>query len=669
MSVDPCALLVANLTGGVFISNIAQVEACYNSFPVTRADKQEQIDTVKSYFNLYPYKDIVQNVEEPYYPMEVNMFKELDRITTNDNIKTEYQMQNAIIDTLAKLEDGHVAYMPLCFQSFRFLQPFHLAPKFTDHGPRFYVDSLTVPADSPLHAPVYNTWAKAFKGARPEEFLGASINTINGQDPTEFLQKFVDTNNGIGHAPETRFNTALLSYNWPLTNISYFYSFSVQRRPRRPITYEFQFANKTVKEITFQWPARLRTNPKNFESAATYYQSECTPPPPVPAQAAAVTLENRLIDPVRPTLSKIDKNSTSISDISGATLLTSDDYGAYFMLSDKKTGVWMMPTFFPDVIESMPDFTAGVQEWFKNMTSGLAVLEQNGAQRLIIDVTNNGGGLICAGWRMANFLFPKSNLRPLQYQVRMTQSLADAALASPEIAEYIFVGGLNVNGTKMTNYTSQGILPGEKIKGYRHLNSNRFLFNFDAPDSGCPMIPQTDNLKKGWAPKDIIIVSNGLCGSTCAQFTTLLRDQVGVRTATYGGGYKRSAGDSNFDPTAFAAGMILPFKSILNIFEYAQEVDPTAFTSHKLKLSGQDKEDTMVPRPFKFPIHPGSQMPFLTSYSPKPKLANLPVEWIVDKSEFFLRDVNMADPATIYKAILGRKLFESRIPANSQKKN
>ncbi|KAJ3015574.1 UNVERIFIED_CONTAM: hypothetical protein HDU68_012657 [Siphonaria sp. JEL0065] len=660
MSVDACAALLASP-----VNSVAAVQACYNLFPVSPAGVQAQVDALKSYFNFYPYKDIIQHSAAPYYPSSLNLYKELDAITTNAAINTEYKMQNAIMDTLAKLQDGHVFYRPLCFQAYRFYQPFQLTPVFADDGPHYFVDKLSLNATDPI----YKFWAKAFAGSKPTDFVGARINTINKQDPTEFLQSFTDANNGIGHAPETRFNTLFPSYNWPRQNTAIFYSFSVQGRARQPTTYEFQFANGDIKEITFDWAAVLKTNPAHLANASQYYQSECIPPPPPQQQAAPAaskkfTAKKLNVDPLRQTVLGSVLPGSSFATPKGSSIVTADENGAFLMLDDKKTGVWAFPGFIPAALQTSPPEQGPqiIADWISGMVNGLLSLEKAGATRLIIDVTNNGGGLVCSGWRMANYLFPKANIKPLLYQSRLTQSLADVMVAEQGLGDYLMAGAFTPNGTKVTDYAKEVLTPGEKIAGYPHMNTNKVII--DNENGGCPAIPQTMQLKKGWLPKNILLVSNGVCGSTCAQFTTYLRDQVGVRVVTYGGGYKRSAGDNNFDPTAFAAGDVLSFATFLDIYGYTGYFYPNAFKApHKVTMpsQSQDPEDVMFPRPFPFAINEHGQMPFLTSYSPKPAQPNLPIEWIIDPSEFYLNTVNMGDPASVWKAVLDNKLFESSI--------
>ncbi|KAI9327384.1 hypothetical protein BDR26DRAFT_875542 [Obelidium mucronatum] len=667
--VDACGALIANPIGGLFYNSVAAVEQCYNTFKASSQDRKMQVDALKSYLNFYPYNDIVKGVSAPYYPMQMDLFKELDAVTTNAGITTEYQLQNAIGAVLGKLKDGHVSYNPLCFQSFIYYQPFRLAAKYNDQdgAPEIYAQTLVKnPAD-----PIWTYWNKTFSatGVSNTDFLGATVKSINGQNTVDFLQKFADDYSSAAHAPETRFNQLFPTYQWPNSNGYYTFAFPIQFAAREPIKYEFQLYNSTVtKTVTFDWAGFLATNPANYANAQTYYETECIPQPPPPPPAGPAD-KARLVEPTPKSMMELDEFVQPVAAglaQDKTVVVSGSENGAFLMMmSDNKTGVWMLSTFLPNGLReatSEADFFKVLDSWFLSVTDGLAALEKAGATRLIIDVTNNGGGLVCSGFRFANYLFPNANIKQHVYQARMTQPLADVLLFSNEIANE-FAGSLKtLSGNNITDYLNQLILPGAKLPGYPHQYSNKATLD----PNGCSPMPEGVKLQGKWKAEDILLVSNGFCGSTCAQFTTILRDQVGVRAVTYGGGFKRSTPKSkSFDPTAFAAGNVLPFEAFLGLFS---AVPPSAFTDHKVTLpaSGQDPEDSRLPVPFRFPLHPGSQMPFLTATSPKPKIQDsLPIEWVIDASDFYLKNVNLGNPESVWNAVVDGMYFESKPAATT----
>lgn len=66
----------------------------------------------------------------------------------------------------------------------------------------------------------------------------------------------------------------------------------------------------------------------------------------------------------------------------------SDDVTFYTLLPDTSVGVMMLGSFSP----------ADYYQWQTNLLEGINGLKAQGADHLIIDVTNNGGGYVCEGY-------------------------------------------------------------------------------------------------------------------------------------------------------------------------------------------------------------------------------------------------------------------------------
>lgn len=66
----------------------------------------------------------------------------------------------------------------------------------------------------------------------------------------------------------------------------------------------------------------------------------------------------------------------------------SDDVTYYTMLPDTSVGVMMLGSFSPK----------NYYTWQSNLLEGINGLKAQGADHLIIDLTNNGGGYVCEGY-------------------------------------------------------------------------------------------------------------------------------------------------------------------------------------------------------------------------------------------------------------------------------
>ncbi|KAI8608978.1 hypothetical protein BC830DRAFT_1222539 [Chytriomyces sp. MP71] len=643
---DSCSVLISKppTSSGRYLSSAAQVSACYDSFPASRQDKLDHINALKGQFNIYPYKDIIKNSAAPHYDSNFDLFSSFDSILNDESIVTEHGMHNAVQDALTHLNDGHVSYVPSCFNSFYFYQPFNLIPVYNANMIDIVVDSLTLPSDE-----TNGFWNASMQDIDPQDYVGARVISMNDGNPANFLQIFADKYNGIGHAPETRFNTLFPTYKWPRVNQFLGHSFSRQTRVMPLVSYTLQLANGQIISTTFEWLAVMwkSVDSSSFSSAMAYYAKNCIDPKasinPTSAPVKRSQIPSERMSKNDPTFASRRQSSVSaLVDLDHP--VASDDQGAFFMLNDGITGAWLLSTFSPAGYD--------YDGWFRNITQSLKALESRGATRLIIDVSNNGGGTVCYGWRLANYLFPRANLEPLQYQMRMTESLANIFVNNSTAATQAS-DGCTLTGGSITNFSTEFVNPGSTIPGYEHRFSNRFLINFE---NECALTRAMTPLRHGWRPQDVLLVSNGLCGSTCAQFTSLLRDQVGVRAVTYGGGPQRSVAQGQglaFDPTAFAAGTVVAFADHVALFA------ANAWWAGKKGLVAGYPAETAEERlnPVRFKFYVEGQLPFFTTFS-KFSSIRMPLEWSVDTSEFYLAGVRLNDPASIWGKVLEDQLFE-----------
>ena len=168
---------------------------------------------------------------------------------------------------------------------------------------------------------------------------------------------------------------------------------------------------------------------------------------------------------------------------------------------------------------------------------------------------------------------------------------------------------------------------------------------------------QIPQLKKGWAPANIAIVSNGLCGSTCAAFVryviflyswslnswnpplfniySVLRDQFQVKTFTYGG----SSGKS-YTPTSFEGGVVAHYSELLSNTKMTDKPQPGG--------------------PVELTLPVDASIPIWEGYSPSSQYPNVPAEWVVDRADDQLAGIqDTMDTVAIWKATAVAAKFSS----------
>lgn len=213
-----------------------------------------------------------------------------------------------------------------------------------------------------------------------------------------------------------------------------------------------------------------------------------------------------------------------------------------------------------DVIEYVVNFQKVVETF-------LTMSRDAGKKRLVIDVSSNGGGLVVAGYELYSQIFPgnaifqANNLRRSESLVQIatiaganvdkinalnlesidprnasTETLALAALANNEIIGNLIPGDVFSAGDKV-NYTSteQIIAPvelaGDMFTAYQSTPQNETDPVFNLTGTGTRSNP----LPAVFAPENVVILTDGTCGSTCTLFSYLMIMQQNIKTVTVGG--------------------------------------------------------------------------------------------------------------------------------------
>ncbi|KAJ3301471.1 hypothetical protein HDU76_005742 [Blyttiomyces sp. JEL0837] len=314
--------------------------------------------------------------------------------------------------------------------------------------------------------------------------------------------------------------------------------------------------------------------------------------------------------------------------------LTSDEHGAVYNL-DGVNGVWSLSTFNPVTQDN-----ATVARMISTATAGLSMLEQAGVNNLIIDLSRNGGGVICIGATFLQYLFSNPTSPP--YDIRLSDTyklLMSYADSSPSIAgETLFSSEglvpIDTNGNPDLTQNPVSITRGGVASSYTRkftLDCKPFVQQFQSA------IP---SLTKGWSSKNIFILSDGLCGSTCAYFTRVARDQFGVATLTYGGG-SAASGTTPIQPSSFEGGALGSFDALLN--------DTTTILGTTKLTKDVAGVAATVPGAFLLPVT--GSLPIWEMYSPLGKGGNdVPAEWVPEPADVMVQSVDPIDVAGLWKA-------------------
>jgi len=197
-----------------------------------------------------------------------------------------------------------------------------------------------------------------------------------------------------------------------------------------------------------------------------------------------------------------------------------------YILPGNKTGVMFVGSFEGDFTQFQTDTQSAIQEF-----------QQAGVSRLIVDLTNNGGGFVCLGEFLHQYLAGAQSGYPGFQSTNRANPLAQKIVASDialGVSSSIGVfyppnDWAFLNDTEQPN-TFNYINPSAPlvVNGVSSPTSQRF---HDICTPFAVPIPETPP----FALNNVAIVSNGDCASTCSMFSTVMFERHQTKIAVFGG--------------------------------------------------------------------------------------------------------------------------------------
>ncbi|KEF63243.1 uncharacterized protein A1O9_01220 [Exophiala aquamarina CBS 119918] len=192
------------------------------------------------------------------------------------------------------------------------------------------------------------------------------------------------------------------------------------------------------------------------------------------------------------------------------------------------------------------------EEFHSNLTEFLHTCVLNGKQHLIVDIQSNGGGNIGLGYDVFEQLFPDTepysagNLRSHEQLNVMGEFFTQFAHGVLEdtgnITNYIAAGGFSAfDGRGLNNLSGQRFDSWSEFTGPTLSHGDTFtnlalldIENTDYEDYLSGFVFSKPP-RQAFQTENIIVLSNGNCGSTCDTFMNLMKWQGGVKTIVGGG--------------------------------------------------------------------------------------------------------------------------------------
>ncbi|KIM40180.1 hypothetical protein M413DRAFT_446340 [Hebeloma cylindrosporum] len=548
---DPCAIIA----GKTWVLP-KEARDCMSSFPLHESIRTNIIEVVNKTLEFHTSVNYQIQAPPPFdADVHEDLVADLARIS-KENYSSEFDFHIDIYRSFKRVNDGHCGVYNYCFDSLYVTYiPLPLVLVTTSDGSqhvRVAPEAFEVASNE--FKDNIEFWQQALPGhlkGQLASLSGAKVLRINGMDPFVAVNENAKTT-GSYQAFGTRQNSFFSSYRRGATGWQYSMgNFALQAHPLvDDVELTLQRVNSSVID-TFKLPYRSRfgSASKNFTDAASYRANNCVAtnrtngidlygdtagvqtyqqsPPPIAyfQQQPSVDHEDARKQPINVILDGLPLTDIDLPEQlqpNIPALNQSYSVAQFYMLKDNVTGVLALGSF------SAKNFTAfGI-----SLLSGLQELKTAGAERLIVDVTNNGGGYICiAHWLHRIIIGPKKSTEPQAGLDSTTRAGPVARL----IVESIVSGGdpeelLSYNPIQWTNAShhpfpaaSEWLKPVDVTINGRRLGQECQPFKWDPPEDGL------------FEPRNILIVSNGRCASSCSLFSITMSKSDGVRTVVVGG--------------------------------------------------------------------------------------------------------------------------------------
>ncbi|KAF9479788.1 hypothetical protein BDN70DRAFT_806502 [Pholiota conissans] len=537
---DPCAAI-----GGKKWVSPKEVRACFNSYKVDGATRSNILDVAEKTSAFHTSVNYQLSAPAPFSDIHENLLQDISRMR-RESYASEYEFHIDISRTFKRLNDGHCVWVNYCYVSLfvNYLptplslltaadgtQSVHISPE------AFSVASAEFPDQIDL-------WQNSLPGplkGKLESFSGAKVLLINGKVPFEA----VNDNAAIAgsyQALSARQSGYFSSYRVAGGAWGYLLGqFAQQSLPLDDhAILTVQRANHTIPEtIILPYRSRIGSTAVPFTDTASWRTNNCralddtngidyysaTKPEGRVKPAERRHLMNEALD-----VSPFTNIALPGPLVPGLVAIGGSDAAAKFYLAkDGKTGVLALGSF------SDSDYYG----FLNGLLTGLQTLKSAGATQLIVDVTNNGGGYICAAhWLHRIIAGPKSTTVP---QAGFDTTSRDGPLAQ------LIVKSIVYNKTDPDNFLL-----------YNPINRRDAKENFFAADNDWlqPPVPLVINGRRdafsqrqcqpegfpGDPPaealfdtKKVAIVSNGRCASSCSLFSIAMAKLEGSKTVAVGG--------------------------------------------------------------------------------------------------------------------------------------
>ncbi|KAA8914637.1 hypothetical protein FN846DRAFT_885815 [Sphaerosporella brunnea] len=524
VAADECGAAAAAMDSNLNLPASLAI-ACLKSVPFDQEQALNVTGEIRKYLSFYSAGTYFQHQVCPELDLPtVDINGTLSTIEKNIKAGTytsAYDVNKDLFELFGSVKDGHVKFLPMCVAgAFFFIHKYPLlqVAKTPDSIPTTHVVELANVAGSLVPR------------------AGRQVLAINGIDPTAYLENMARSHpEGDWIDPDARFNELLVSFTSGQWVQGLFASRTYYEE--NPIQLTLEGGNN----VTVEWSARFfnnradaASNPVPFNDNKSFYSSMCVRSGDELAAVTSLDPSGPPTQNKKPALAKRDLEAELgvLEKRAGLQGALSDGTIAYYQL-DNKTVVLMVMAFTPasestDQLKYMSAFSRFAASFIESAKAA-------GMERLIIDLSGNGGGYLALGHNLARQLFPKSDKPFFGSNMRWNPVLDGwMTLGDPSIVDQTFFALNQLKKQDGSDWKSfrEMLGPIHRDDGYFTQIS---ISNEQADNAAAQGAIYSDySLTQPFKTENVVVVSPGTCGSTCAVFGESMQ-ALGVKTIAVGG--------------------------------------------------------------------------------------------------------------------------------------
>ncbi|KAK0460733.1 uncharacterized protein EV420DRAFT_1641267 [Desarmillaria tabescens] len=523
--------LCADIAGKTFVPPAAAL-ACLRSFPFNETLRVNVLNNAARVLDFYTFEEYYLKSPPPFQESTVNIREALARMNATA-YETDYDFSWDLYMFTTRMNDGHTRWFPDCYNTYQNVlsAPVITASVNGQQGVYIAPDaveflSLLGEEFTSFFDSIHFNWTR---------LAGAKVLAIEDKDPYDYVDTIASTVSGNFLDHGVRVNSVFTSYRISGTDFSQ--RLGDLAGPIGVVQTEVKFklvpvGSTSAETVTVPFLANFLGVP--FTDAQSFWANNCA------ANENTNGRDNKGVAsftslPAKRRLAKgeiIDLSNSSavglpqqfmptLPPVSGSTGVIKS-----YILPGNHTGVMFVGSFGGDFDAFMSD-----------VVQSISAFQEAGVTRLLLDLTNNGGGFVCLGQFLFQYLAGSSFGYPGFVSTTRGNILAQKVLASDialgnddTITFYTADNWAFLNDTQMPatfNYLDPVV--NFVVNNVSDPTSQRFHdtcgLSFTQP---IPENPPFDL-------DNIAIVGNGNCASTCAMFSTLMNEHFHTKNAVFGG--------------------------------------------------------------------------------------------------------------------------------------